>query len=68
MAHPDVFVLRPVLWRRLWLALRTAWTPPAPLAPLTPRYRFVPGMEKPDARYAAIPGPVARQRELDRLK
>jgi hypothetical protein len=68
MTHPDVFRLRPALWRRWWLAVRTAWTPAAPLAPLTPHYRYSPGMERPDARYAAVPGAVARQRELDRLK
>lgn len=28
-----------------------------------PRYRYVPGMEKPDPRYRAVPGPEARRRE-----
>jgi len=51
-------------WRRLktqchlWLAGVDEALPPA-----GPRYRFVPGMERPDERFAAVPGPVAAERE-----
>jgi len=60
------FLTRPTLWARLTSALCMMFPHvgadaclPAP----GPRYRYSPGMDKPDARFHAVPGAVARKRE-----
>lgn len=54
---------QPSLWRRFlaWLV-----SPPGDdekIPEWRPRYVYSPGMDKPDARFHAIPGAVARKRE-----
>lgn len=60
------FMTRPTLWARFMSSLRTLFPhvgTDAHLPAPGPRYRYSPGMDKPDARFHAVPGAVARKRE-----
>lgn len=62
---PVPYRTRPSLWSRLVSWLRAQATDEDIHLPAwEPRYRYSPGMEKPDARFHAVPGAVARKREI----
>jgi hypothetical protein len=57
----------PSAWQRFKTSVRSRLAGvDVALPPAGPRYRYVSGMERPDARFTAIPGPLAAEHERRR--